>query len=77
MVGTPSEAIKSSASGYGAKVDIWSIGIIEGEPPYFDEHPAQVLHLIIAATPTSKIQKSLPTEQNIEGILAVCLCVDK
>ncbi|KAJ7360825.1 kinase-like domain-containing protein [Mycena albidolilacea] len=84
MAGTPHwmapEVVKQQ--NYGAKIDVWSLGIliieltgVENGPPYMDEEPLTVLYKIAAnGTPTLKQPGALSPE--LKNFLAVCLCVD-
>jgi serine/threonine protein kinase len=84
MAGTPHwmapEVVKQQ--NYGAKIDVWSLGIlvieltgIENGPPYMDEEPLTVFYKIAAnGTPTLKQPEALSPE--LMDFLAVCLSVD-
>lgn len=82
MVGTTywmaPEVIKQRP--YGAKIDIWSLGItaiemIEQQPPYMDEEPLRALYLIVTnGTPPLQHPEKLSPE--MKEFLSLCLAMD-
>ncbi|XP_071430497.1 uncharacterized protein [Pithys albifrons albifrons] len=66
---------------YGAKVDIWSLGIVgiemlEGEPPYFEE-PSLMAQYLIATRSAPKLQKPWLRSRLLHDFLNCCLQRDE
>ncbi|XP_064261039.1 serine/threonine-protein kinase PAK 3-like isoform X1 [Passer domesticus] len=66
---------------YGPKVDIWSFGIvgiemIDGEPPYWNQSPALVKHLI-ATVGTPQLRQPKLLSAWLHDFLSCCLQADE
>lgn len=62
---------------YGAKVDVWSLGIVaielvQSEPPYFREPPIRALFLI-ASNPSPTLERPEKYSKEFKDFLSCCL----